>query len=182
MKFFIKLRKLIQIASVLTLIGCEAKLEPKEVFEVKIDGKIVKLTNDEILKFEKYQDSICKISDFFSSTVNITTTIKSKQELEVTTIISVLGFDQKDFKINAEKILLKTDKSLVKDLKAFDDIFVLLDNIKNSWASADVYYLDRSSFKSLKNSDEFYSNRLHIEKNKVVCETKSSQINTKNPK
>lgn len=40
------------MASALMLIGCEGKLEPKEVFEVKIDRKIQKLSDDEISKFQ----------------------------------------------------------------------------------------------------------------------------------
>ena len=66
-KVFIKLRLTMLMASALMLVGCEGKLEPKEVFEVKIDGIIQKLNDDEISKFSNYKRSICRVTEYIST-------------------------------------------------------------------------------------------------------------------
>lgn len=180
-KFFIKLRHIVLMASVLMLIGCKGKLEPKEFFEVKIDGKIQKLNDDEISNFLKYRNSICKVSEYFEIKITeespefIDEKIKPQKDV-VTTTSSTLIFNIKDLKISIEKILLERDIKVInnKDLSAFDDVFLALEKIKNNWVSADIYLSDTSSFDNLKNFKEYSYSKMHLERGKVVCESQLS--------
>jgi len=189
-KVFIKLRLTMLMASALMLVGCEGKLEPKEVFEVKIDGKIQKLNENEISKFSNYKRSICKVSEYFKNNTNkqILNTSESakfdgnsppQEEIIKITASSALEFNIKDFKINTERFLIEQDINVIttKDLNALDDMFMVLDKIKKDWTRADVYLSDTASFENLKNYKEYFFNNMRLERNKVVCE---SQMATKN--
>jgi hypothetical protein len=173
-----KLRLIMLMASALMLIGCEGKLEPKDVFEVKIDGKIQKLNDNEILKFLKYKSSICKVSEYFELKITkespefIDEKIKP-QQVVVTTTSSTLIFNINDFKIKMEKLLLERDINIInnKDLNAFDDMFSALEKMKKNWASADVYLSATSSFEKLKNFKEYSFGKMRLERDKVVCES-----------
>jgi hypothetical protein len=172
------------MALALMLIGCEGKLEPKEVFEVKIDGEIQKLNDDEISKFLSYKNSICKVSEYFEQRISqespefIDEKIKPKQEVVIKTSSSLI-FNINDFKTSMEKLLLERDIKVInnKDLNALDDMFLALKKMKNNWANADVYLSDTSSFENLKNFKEYSFSKMYLERDKVVCE---SQLSTKN--
>ena len=171
------------MALVLMLVGCKGKLEPKEIFEAKIDGKIQKLNDDEILKFLKYKNSICKVSEYFEIKIYeespefIDEKTKPQKDV-VTTTSSTLAFNIKDIKTSLEKLLLERDIKAInnKDLNSFDDIFLTLEKIKNNWVSADIYLSDTASFDNLKNFKEYSFSKMHLERDKVVCE---SQLSTK---
>ena len=170
------------MASVLMLIGCEGKLEPKEVFEVKIDGKIQKLNDDEISKFQKYRVSICKVSEYISANTKTETLTTSEStvfedekippEQEIVTISGVSAFNTKDFNINTKRFLLEKNILIFEDLNVLDDIFIVLDKMKKDWTNIDVYLSYTSSFENLKNFKEYYFSKMSLERNKVVCEFK----------
>jgi hypothetical protein len=170
------------MASALMLIGCEGKLEPKEVFEVKIDRKIQKLNDDEISKFQKYQASICKVSEYFSENIKTETLTNSESTVftdkkilpqeEIVTISGVSAFNIKDFNINTKRFLLEKDILTIEDLTALDDFFMVLDKMKKDWANVDVYLSNTSSFEDLKNYKIYSFSKMSLERNKVVCERK----------
>jgi hypothetical protein len=176
------------MATVLMLIGCEGKLEPKDVFEVKIDGNIKKINDDEASKFSKYRNSICKVSEYFKTTSNKQTLATSEstvftdgknppqEEIIKYSSNSVFEFDIKDYKINMEKILLGQDREIItiKDLTALDDMFLVLEKMKKNWTKVDVYSSDTSSFENLKNFKEYWYFNMHLERNTVVCEKQHS--------
>jgi hypothetical protein len=159
------------MASALMLIGCEGKLEPKEVLEVKIDRKIQKLNDDEISKFQKYQASICKVSEHISANTKIEklttseSTVFAKEnppQQEIVTISKVSAFNIKDFNINTKRFLLEKDMLTFEDLTALDDLFMVLDKMKKDWANVDVYLSNNSTFGNLKNFKEYYFSKMSL--------------------
>ena len=173
------------MASALMLIGCEGKLEPKEVFEVKIDGKIQKLNDDEISKFQKYKKSICKVSESISAntkklkietlTTSESTVFTEKNippQQEIVTISKVTVFNIKDFNINTKRFLREENMLTFEDLTALDDLFMVLNKMKKDWANVDVYLSDTSTFENLKNFKEYFFSKMSLERNEVVCEKK----------
>ena len=170
------------MASALMLIGCEGKLEPKEVFEVKIDRKIQKLSDDEISKFQKFKASICKVSEYFSENIKTETLTNSESTVftdkkippqqEIITFSGVSAFNTKDFNINTKRFLLQNHILTFEELTALDDLFMVLDKMKKDWANVDVYLSDTSSFEDLKNFRIYSFSKMSLERNKVVCELK----------
>lgn len=156
------------ILPVLMLVGCEGKPEPKEIFEAKIDGEIQKLNDDTILKLMKYKNSICKISDWFSQTIDETT-------VGTTVVInnsSTLTFNLKELKVILDKLVLDQNGEFVNnnDINSFEEMFLALEEIKKNWGSAEVYTSDTATFDNLKNFKEYSFNKMHLERDKVVCE------------
>ena len=147
-KSFINLNNTILILLSLLLTGCErkvdSKVEPIFSYELKIDGETQKLNDDEILKLQRYTNSICKISGFFGIKVNRDKLSSStstnfddleKKPLEEMVEISThtsLEFNKKEFQSKMERWLLEENiKGItIKDTHALDEIFLFADKKK----------------------------------------------------
>ena len=160
----INLHHTILILLSLFLTSCErkveSKVEPIFSYELKIDGEIQKLNEDEVLKLRNYRSSICKISDFIIANMNSTSTSTSTSkntsrketlstststefsdlekkpldEMVVTSTHSRLEFNKNEFKLEMKKLLLEgiNAKAItIEDINTLDNIFLFFEKKKS---------------------------------------------------